>query len=336
MSDEKTFKILAIDGGGIKGLYSAKIIEHLEKKFECHISNYFDLICGTSTGGLIALALSIKMPAEEIVKFYEEKGPIIFPSQGIIGPFKQVLFRGKYGDKNLRKVLKEIFQDKKIGDVNNLLCIPSYSLTDARPWVFKFDHPGKDFDYKRLSRDNKAFLVDVALATSAAPTYFPLTEISYYDHKQFIDGGVWANNPTMVGFIEALKFFVGKDKEFQKLDILSISNLSLTGGRPPGLKRHRAFVDWRNHLLDTFMNGQSFFTNYFMDTINEVNDVSVNYFRIPSADISSTQEYLVRLDNASKKSLRLLKGKGNDQGDIYSKKREIAKFFENQKLYKNK
>ena len=330
MQDNKVFKILAIDGGGIKGLYSARILEHLEEKFNCHISDYFDMICGTSTGGLIALALSLKIPAKEISEYYLKKGPEIFPKQNkLTGLLKQTLIRGKYNDKALRESLEELFKDKKIANLNNLICIPSYSITDARPWVFKYDHKEGNLD-----RDNKAYCVDVALATSSAPTYFPLSEISYYDNKQFIDGGVWANNPTMVGFIEALKFFVGEDKDYESLSILSISSLSLTGGKATGLKRRRSFRHWRDDLLDTFMTGQSSFNNYFMDTIKEVNDVSVKYDRIPSADISSEQEHLVQFDNASKKSLDLISGKGNDQGTIYKKKQEIKYYFETEKTYK--
>jgi uncharacterized protein len=75
----KPFKILAIDGGGIKGLYSAKILEHLENRFNCSISDHFDLICGTSTGGLIGLALAMKIPASKISEFYEQYGKVIFP-----------------------------------------------------------------------------------------------------------------------------------------------------------------------------------------------------------------------------------------------------------------
>ena len=77
----KTFKVLSIDGGGIKGLYSARILEHFEKQFNCHIADYFDLICGTSTGGLIALSLSLKISVKEISKLYKERGKEIFPQQ---------------------------------------------------------------------------------------------------------------------------------------------------------------------------------------------------------------------------------------------------------------
>ena len=191
LQEKKYFKILSIDGGGIKGLYSSTILEHLEKKYNCSCSDYFDLLCGTSTGGLIALGLSLKIPASDISQIYEKHGHIIFPKQSKLkGLIRQTFYHGKFSDIPLKGVLKETFGDKTISESNNLLCIPSYTYTDARPWVFKFDHKeGK------LDRDNKAKYVDVALATSAAPTYFPLAEIDYYDYKQFVDGGVWANNP---------------------------------------------------------------------------------------------------------------------------------------------
>jgi patatin-like phospholipase/acyl hydrolase len=324
----KVFKILAIDGGGIKGLYSAKILEHFEDKFKCQISDKFDMLCGTSTGGIIALGLSLKIPASELSKFYEKYGPSIFPNRSkLFNIFRQVAWRGKYSDITLKKALQNTFGEKVIGESSNLLCIPTYTITEARPWVFKFDHT-------ILGRDNKAKYVDVALATSAAPTYFPMAEISYYDNKQFIDGGVWANNPTLVGYIEALTYFVGKDKPYDELQILSLSSLSLTGGKPTGLKRHRPFISWRNELFETSMTGQSMFTNYFMEKTNGITEVPVSYFRIPSANVSSEQESLVQLDVANKKALDLIKGKGNDQGEIYKKKEEISKYFEFEKTFK--
>jgi patatin-like phospholipase/acyl hydrolase len=231
--ENKSFKILSIDGGGIKGLYSSTVLEHLEQRFG-PISEYFDLLCGTSTGGLIALCLALKIPAREISGIYEKHGLKIFPRRTRLGGIlRQTAWYGKYDDKPLKEVLDGVLGKHTVADLDNLVCIPSYSFTDARPWVFKRDH-GK------MDRDNKALLVDVALATSAAPTYFPLCEIPYYDNKQFIDGGVWANNPSLVGVIEALTYFVGKEKAFSSVELLSISSLSNTAGKPVGLKRHRS------------------------------------------------------------------------------------------------
>lgn len=333
MDEEKgVFKILAIDGGGVKGLYSSTILEHFEEKFGVNISDYFDMICGTSTGGLIALALSLKIPTKEISEIYLKNGSKIFPKKNKKVAFlKQVLGSGKFSDIPLKEVLIDVFGDSKLIESNNLLCIPSYSITDARPWVFKYDHKEGD-----LGRDNKAKYVDVALATSAAPTYFPMAEIEYYDSKQFIDGGVWANNPTLVGLIEALTYYVGKGKEFKKIKILSLSSLTNTGGKPTGLKRARGFKDWREDLFETSLTGQSFFSNYFMSKVKDISEVEVEYIRIPSANVSSEQEGLVKLDVATKDALNLIRGKGNDMGEIYKKKKEIESFFLNKKQYKTR
>ncbi|NVN18034.1 patatin [Muricauda sp. HICW] len=327
---EKPFKILSIDGGGIKGLYSSKILEHFEEEFQCNLVDYFDMICGTSTGGILGLALSLKLKAAEISKLYEEKGDLIFPPQSKIrGIFKQTFRGGKYGDEALKEALEATFGEHKIGDSNCLLCIPSYSLTDARPFVFKYDHKEGN-----LSRDNMARYVDVALATSAAPTYFPLAEIKDYDNKQFVDGGLYANNPSIVGFIEALTYFVGEDKEYDEVQILSISSLTNTVGKNTGLARDRAFIDWRDELFDTMLTGQAKFIEYFMSKVHEINAIPVKHIRVPSEILSPEQQSMVKLDKATKQSIDLLKGKGNDMGIIWRKKDEIKQFFETEKTYK--
>lgn len=326
MSDA-AFKILTIDGGGIKGLYSSTIFEHLETKYG-PVSDYFDMICGTSTGGLIALALSLKIPAPDISKIYVEQGRTIFPKRTKIGGIiRQTLWRGKYSDTPLREVLQGVFKEAKVKDLNNLVCIPSYSFTDARPWIFKRDHG-------ELYRDNETLLVDVALATSAAPTYFPLCEIDRYDQKQFIDGGVWANNPTLVAVIEALTYFVGQGREYQSIEVLSVSSLNNTAGKPVGLKRRRSFINWRNDLFETSLIGQSAFTDYAMKKLSELNHIQIKYVRIPSEQISAEQQHLVQLDCAIPKAINFIRGKGNDRGYLVGKDPEICKFFNTRKHFK--
>lgn len=336
----KVFKILSIDGGGIKGLYSASILNKFEQTYNCKTSDHFDMICGTSTGGLIALALSLKIPAKEICDFYEKKGEIIFPKHkkrkipffGTIdyGFLKQIAKGGKYSDKGLKEALIEIFGTKQIKDCNNLLCIPSYSVTEAKPKVFKYDHK-----HGKLSRDNEAPIVDIALATSAAPTYFPLAESKFYDNEQFIDGGVWANNPTLVGLLEALNYFVGsgKDKDYNSIEILSLSSLTITGGKKTGLKRERSFRDWGSDLFETSMNGQSYFTDFFLSKITEIYNVDIKYIRIPSVSISTEQESLIQLDVANKQAYDLMKIKAKDQALIFEKKEDIKKIFQTKKTF---
>lgn len=327
--ENKTFKILSIDGGGIKGLYSSTIIEHLENKYNCCMSDHFDMLCGTSTGGLIALGLSLKMPAKEISQMYINQGIQIFPKTGKVkGYIKQALIKGKFSAKPLKNILEDLFGERKIKESNNLLCIPSFCLTKGEPWVFKYDHTV-------LERDNEALYVDVALATSAAPTYFPSHEIEHYSRKQFIDGGVWANNPTLVGLLEALKYFVGEGKEYSDIKILSISSLNKTNGHRIGERVEKSFWHWKNDLFDTFISGQSFFTDFFMKNISFSNNVPIDYVRIPTTEISSKHEPLVQMDLATKDAIDLIKSMGDDQAVIYSKLSEVESFFKEKKTYKN-
>lgn len=324
------FKILSLDGGGIRGIFTSTILEHFEKKFNCRIVDHFDLICGTSTGGLIALALSLGISAAEITKFYDDYGPSIFKKQNsFIASIKKTILKGKYRSDDISIPLEKVFGNHKIGDSQCLLCIPAYSITDARPWIFKYDHKEGG-----LSRDNNTRCIDVALATSAAPTYFPLIELSQYNNKQFIDGGVYANNPTFIGFTEALDYFVGPGKEFNELGILSISSIEIPSGKPTGLKKERALWHWRKDLVNPFMIGQSSTVDFSMRKISEKKSFPLNYLRVPSTVISADQCNLTTLDNASKVALDFMKGQGNDQGVVYSKMEDVKRFFEKQKLYK--
>lgn len=325
--EKKTFKILSIDGGGIKGLYSSTIIEHLEQKYNCSVSDYFDMLCGTSTGGLIALALSLKIPAKEISKLYSEEGSKIFPKMGKFkGIIKQTAFKGKFSSKPLKNSLQSLFQDRKLKESKNLLCIPSFCLTNGQPRVFKKNH-------STLDTDDEASYVDIALATSAAPTYLPVHEISCFSRKQFIDGGVWANNPTMVGLLEAITYFVGAEKEYDSIEILSISSLTKSNGLPVGSRKEKSFLHWKDDLFETFMCGQSYFTHFFMEKMAIHMPVPIKYIRIPSATISSKNEHLVQMDVATKDAIDIIKSMGCDTGTVYSKKPEIADFFETPKTY---
>jgi len=327
-NNDKTFKILSIDGGGIKGLYSATILKKFEEKFDCLTSDHFDMICGTSTGGLIALAISLKIPASDICKFYEEKGPEIFPRQTKFESFiKQTFYRGKFNDTGLRNALQSIFSDKKIRDSNNLLCIPSYSITEHKPYVFKYDHSD-------LERDNNSSMVEIGLATSAAPTYFPLANLPSNHNTQFIDGGVWANNPSLIGILEALNYFVGSPpKEFNAINILSLSSLSMTSGNKTNLKRHRSFINWRDELFETSMNGQNFFTDFFLKKISKFSEVDITYNRIPSYPISKNHEKIIKLDKATKDAFDLMKQLGDNQAFEWGKKEEIRVLFTTKKTY---
>jgi hypothetical protein len=206
------------------------------------------------------------------------------------------------------------------------LCIPAFSLTDGRPYIFKYDH-----SEGQLKRDNRRRYVDIALATSAAPTYLPIVT-DPTDHTQYTDGGVYANNPTFVGIMEALQYFVGdKDKRFKKLMVMSVSSLEANPGRRFIPKNRRSVIDWKQDLISVFFEGQASQTEYFAKTLAQL--YGFNYVRIPSASLSSKQESVITMDNSSTESIRLISKMGNDQALIWEKKPEVAEFFQYRKQY---
>ena len=212
--DDQEFRILSLDGGGIKGIFQAAFLEKLESEYlkRGSVTNYFDLICGTSAGGIIALGFGAGMKASEILNMYMENGEKIFHK----GYFSK-LFSGitkylynQYETKNLRTVLEKTFKDKKLQESKIRLCIPSFEGKHSEVYVFKTPH---HLDFKK---DFTESMLNIALATSAAPTFFK----PYMHNKYtFVDGGVWANNPCMIGLVEALSSF---DVKREKIKILSI------------------------------------------------------------------------------------------------------------------
>ena len=325
----ETFKVLSIDGGGIKGLYSARILEDFEERFNSRIADYFDLICGTSTGGLIALGLSLNIPVAQISNLYAKRGKQIFPQRNrFLSSMKQLFLRSKYSNSALKTALEEMFGERTLSDSRCLLCIPAFSLTDGRPFIFKYDHSEGN-----LRRDGKTKYVDIGLATSAAPGYLPIVTINTYDRKQFIDGGIYANNPTLIGAIEALRYFVGSGKKFQKLMVMSIGSLEPNPGRRFIAKHHRSVIDWNQDLITTFFEGQAYLTSYFVDTLANHCDSPFDYIRIPGAPLSSEQAKIINLDNSSTEALDLMSQLGKDQGLLWGKKPEISMFFQERKKY---
>lgn len=210
--ENQEFRILSIDGGGIKGIFPASFLEMIETNYlkEKSITDYFDLICGTSTGGIIALCLGTGMKASDILDIYMEHGKEIFTNK--TGAFSKITdyFQSRYKNHNLKITLEKIFKNKKLKESKIRLCIPSFEGTYSEVYVFKTPH---HLDFKKDGEENMA---KVALSTSVAPTFFrPFKDGGYI----FVDGGVWANNPCMIGLVEALSSF---DVQREKIRILSI------------------------------------------------------------------------------------------------------------------
>jgi hypothetical protein len=182
------------------------------------ISEYFDLIVGTSTGGIIALGLSAGFPASALRDLYRDRGNEIFPPGGVgrIGAWRRWLkersrlFRHSYDSAALERILREVLGERCLGHARTRLCIPSFEGEYGEVFVFKTPH------HADFRKDANEPMVKVALATAAAPTYFrPHRDGGY----TFVDGGIWANNPIMVGLTEALTSF---DVSRDRVKILSL------------------------------------------------------------------------------------------------------------------
>lgn len=199
----RPFRILSIDGGGICGILPAAILAEAEGRLcgEACAGDYFDLIAGTSTGGIIALGLSVGLPARRILDLYLAHGAEIFPRpswdvlrirRGL--RFLRALGHHSYDPKPLKRELEATFGDHKLGSARRRLCVPSFDgFTEVH--IFKTPH------HKDFKQDWRDTLVTAGMATSAAPTFFPV----YRDRgRVFADGGTWAANPTMVGLVDAL------------------------------------------------------------------------------------------------------------------------------------
>jgi hypothetical protein len=332
----KPFKILSIDGGGIKGLYSASVIACLEEKSGKRSGECFDMICGTSTGGLIALGMANGKPAKELVDLYLNRGKEIFPTyenqylrwiqRNIIHTASQTFFWGKFKNERLKNILEETFGNTTLGQLDNLVLIPSFNLTSGKPRMFKYPHKEGDF-----YMDKNISIVDTALATSAAPTYFPIHSI---DDTLFVDGGVWANNPAMCGLLEALKYFVGEGKEYSHVEMLSIASVSQPSGWPSAVRKQRSFIGWKSKLIQTSMDGQAYFTHFFLDTAIKRIDPNSKYVRIKSPDLSQDQMKILEMDRADMTALTTLKSLGNHDGYTATNSTEIMHFYNSPRTYK--
>lgn len=209
------FRILSIDGGGIKGVFPATVLAELEDRYLDgeSVANYFDLIVGTSTGGVIALGLGAGLTANDLRGLYSDRGSELFPSKGRLSRVTATagqLIRYRYDSETLSNVLNQYLGDKPLEHSRNRLCIPSSDGQHGDVYVFKTPHHP---DYRL---DGKEKMLKVALATSAAPTFFRVLEDEGY---KFVDGGVWSNNPTMIGLVEALSAF---DVQRDQIKILSL------------------------------------------------------------------------------------------------------------------
>jgi uncharacterized protein len=246
--DAHPFRILSLDGGGIMGAFAASALAAFERATGLRAVEHFDLLTGTSTGGIIALGLAMGASAEDISRFYETEGPKIFPPRAGLRKWPARLldfFRPKYTGEALRRAVAGVVGERPLREARTRLVIPAYDVNTGKVYLFKTPH------HKGYAHHADLPALDVALATSAAPTYFPAHTIP--GRGTFIDGGLWANCPAMVGVVEALDL-LGRAPQDVRVLSLSTTSYPFRLDRPGQL---RGLVGWAPKLIDTFMFGQA-------------------------------------------------------------------------------
>jgi hypothetical protein len=248
--DRKFFRILSLDGGGIRGVFPAAFLARLEEHLEHPIGRYFDLIAGTSTGGIIAIGLGLGLSAGEILKLYVEQGPAIFDQEhGAVENWMRRKLRGmahlfvtKHSSEPLRHALESVLGRRKLGESRTRLVIPAWHPVLERVYIYKTAH------HSKLESDYKQPAIDAAMATAAAPTFLKphMTESAV----ELVDGGVWANNPIGVAVIEAIGMLGWPG---DKLKILSIGTIN----EPGKLPRLRGKLPMAASVARLFMAGQA-------------------------------------------------------------------------------
>jgi hypothetical protein len=185
-------KLLAIDGGGIRGIYASHVLERIQNEFKTVFHSEFDLIAGTSTGSIVAAAIAFGIPISKVTELYREEGPIIFrPKRWTFGG----TFAPRYSSEPLRAALVSVFEDATLSDALTRLVIPATDIGNGGVHVFKSAYDEK------FVRDRNVKVVDAVLASCSAPSYFAPSRVGPY---QLSDGGLWANNPSLVAVTEAL------------------------------------------------------------------------------------------------------------------------------------
>jgi uncharacterized protein len=327
-SAQKPYRVLSIDGGGIRGLYSAVLLQGLATQFareqgleadkEIDLGKQFDLIVGTSTGAILATALAAGVPLSTVIRIYQEKAKLIFqrpvPEGGGIKMLRwavSTLFRAANDPQPLQDALDEVFKTETLGDLFARrkigLCIPTVDVQAHKSWVFKPPIT------PRLQRDVAYRLADICMASAAAPLIFPLKKIVLANSPTdaaprvnwFADGGLWANNPSVVALTEAL---TTADPD-QQIQLVSVSTCPpFKGTEVDDDCCDRGLVAWSGgvKMVETALDAQAYAYDYITRTLAQKARQSVTYVRLSDPDVGAEDIPYLGLDNPSEETLNRL------------------------------
>jgi len=237
-------RVLTIDGGGIKGVFPAAFLAEIEDRIGEPIYDYFDLIAGTSTGGILAIGLGLGLTAGELLQLYKEFGARIFQSRVVTSNLRQLL-RAKYSLEPLREIVGKAFGGRLLGHSRKRVLVPALDLAAERVYIYKTAH------HPRLINDYKLPAIEVALATVAAPTYFP---IHLTGDGAFIDGSLWARNPLALAVVEAIGVLDWPREDVRVLS-LGCTSQHLDVAWTKRLSFGTSY--WSARIADVFMKAQS-------------------------------------------------------------------------------
>lgn len=319
----KKFNILSIDGGGIRGLIPAKLLAELEQELQQtepgkKLHEYFDLICGTSSGAILSIAIALGIPSSELVKFYKENAKIIFPKWylKILPRQARAIITSIYSNKKLRKKLEDVYSAANKGvppilnDLKTNICIPVFNGNDGHINILKTRHSEEYF------RDYKLPAHEVALASASAPIYFPPHTFSFSNEHgnglnvNMIDGGIFANNPSLIGLLEATEKM---GYEFADIQILSLGT---------GKGKHIIKSGWRPKDIWYWLLPKPRLLDIILDSQAQITEQYINFLQRITIKQNNTFEYLriqhdlgnatIDLNASSKKELQRLEAIGGE------------------------
>ena len=322
------FRVLTLDGGGMRGLYTASLMNNLAQRFvdqrKCKsldIGKGFDLIVGTSSGGILACALAAGIPIPQIISFYESDGPKIFtaPVPNTSTRLRFLLWcirhlcKAANDGTMLRRSLTSVFGSETFSSLyarrGIAVCVPSVRMLNEGACIFKTPHD------REKQRDNQRSLVDICLATSAAPIYLPLATISSPIDRQtevYADGGLWANNPILIGLIEALALCPLE----RSIHILSIGTCPVPEGMVIGRDdANSGLIGWAagskamSASLSAQADGVGWMGTLLAKEFRKLKR-NVHVVRLEESHPSQDQAQYMRLDLASKEAQNVFKSLG--------------------------
>ena len=285
-------RVLSIDGGGIRGLIPALVLAEVERRAGRRVFELFDLIAGTSTGGILACGLCAPdpLPASRLVRLYEEEGPEIF-DRSIFQRIRTAdgLLDEKYDSEALDSILDRFLADKRLSETRPDLLVPAYDTAEPGPYLFKTTEA-------RRSADDDFPLSVVARATAAAPTYF---EPAAVDGRALVDGGVFAVNPAMSAYVEALR-----SGRTGATVLLSLGTGQRTRRRTFADIKDWGLLEWARPLLDVVFDGISDAVDHQLRNLL----ADERYWRLQVELTAASDD----LDDASADNLRRLREHGEE------------------------